>query len=263
MDTLAQNFHGLNKFTQESISKISQKIRALEAKRSPTAGVSGSVEYRRLLDRIGIVDDIVERNTQDISKGDKVLAKMDAKINNLKRKFLRIDSAFVITSELSNGGAGATALDERIRTLEDRALKLGTGTNGDVDDLGCKVVELSDRLDKAEAKGSDEYFTMEDFTFGSYGDFAAFILEQKVPTCGMFWNIFSCLVIMRPKGQSGKERADEQHSSERINTSIFENNLLAAMGHARPAALFSTKGGTGVLVNSETGFGACTSYEKW
>jgi predicted nucleic acid-binding Zn-ribbon protein len=191
MDTLAQNFHGLNKFAQESISTISQKIRALEAKRSPTAGVSGSVEYRRLLDPIGIVDNIVERNTRDISRGDKALAKMDAEINTLKQKFSRIDSDHDIMSELSDGGAGATALDERIRTLEEWALKLGTDTNGDVDDLGCKVVELSDRLDKAEAKGSDECFTMEDFAFGSYGDFTPFMLEHKVPTCGMFWDIFS------------------------------------------------------------------------
>jgi predicted nucleic acid-binding Zn-ribbon protein len=186
MDTLAQNFHGLNNFTQESISKISQKIRALEAKRSPTVGVSGSVEYRRLLDRIGIVDDIVERNTRDITRGDKALAKIDSEINTLKRKFSRIDSDHDVTSDLSDGGAGLTTLDERIRTLEDRALQLGTDTNDDVDDLGCKVVALSDRLDKAEAKGSDECFTMEDFAFGSYGDFAAFMLEHKVPTCGMF-----------------------------------------------------------------------------
>jgi hypothetical protein len=68
MDTLAKNFHGLNKFTQENLSKIAQKVRAIKSKRGPTTGVSGSLEYRRLLDCIGIVDDIIERHTKDISK---------------------------------------------------------------------------------------------------------------------------------------------------------------------------------------------------
>jgi hypothetical protein len=68
---------------------------------------------------------------------------------------------------------------------------------------------------------------------------------------------------MRPKGQSGKERADKQHSSERINTSTFENKRLAAMGHARPGALYASKGGTGILVDSDKEFGACVSYDKW
>jgi hypothetical protein len=68
---------------------------------------------------------------------------------------------------------------------------------------------------------------------------------------------------MRPKGLTGKERADGQHSSERINTSTFENNLLASMGHTRPSCLYSSKGGTGELVESEKGFGACLTYVKW
>jgi hypothetical protein len=44
---------------------------------------------------------------------------------------------------------------------------------------------------------------------------------------------------------------------------MLENNLLAAMGHARPGCLYATKGGTGMLVESEKGFGAITTHEKW
>jgi hypothetical protein len=66
---------------------------------------------------------------------------------------------------------------------------------------------------------------------------------------------------MRPKGLTGKERADKRHASERINMSMFENNLLASMGHARPGCLYATKGGT--LAESEKGFGACLTYAKW
>jgi hypothetical protein len=70
---------------------------------------------------------------------------------------------------------------------------------------------------------------------------------------------------MRPKGLTGKERADEQHLSERINTSMFEDNLLASMGQghaARPGScLYATKGGT--LAEWEKGFGACLTYATW
>jgi hypothetical protein len=87
-------------------------------------------------------------------------------------------------------------------------------------------------------------------------------MDEKVPTSGIFWDLFSCLVNMRPKGLSGKERADEQHSSERISTTMFENNLLAAMSHVRPVCLYG-KGGTRALVELELGFGACKSYAQW
>jgi hypothetical protein len=35
------------------------------------------------------------------------------------------------------------------------------------------------------------------------------------------------------------------------------------MGHARPSCLYSSKGGTGELVDSEKGFGACLTYVTW
>jgi hypothetical protein len=129
--------------------------------------------------------------------------------------------------------------------------------------MDSKLEELGDRLDKAEAKGTDESFSMEQFNFASYGDFVNFMLTNKIPSCGMFWDIFSTLVLMRPKGQSGKERADKQRLSERINTSMLENNLLAAMGRVRPGCLYASKGESGMLVDSKKGFGAITSHEKW
>jgi hypothetical protein len=76
------------------------------------------------------------------------------------------------------------------------------------------------------------------------------VLDEKAQSSGMFWDLFSALVSMRPKGLSGKERADEQYSSERIKTTIFENNLLATMSHTRPACLYA-KGGIGMLVGIE------------
>jgi hypothetical protein len=56
METLENKFHGLRKFAQDNLSKIANKIRAIENKRPSGAGVSNSLEYKRLLDRIGITD---------------------------------------------------------------------------------------------------------------------------------------------------------------------------------------------------------------
>jgi hypothetical protein len=103
---------------------------------------------------------------------------------------------------------------------------------------------------------------MDQFAFGSFTEFAQMVLDEKIPSSGMFWDLFSALVSMRPKGMSGKERADEQYSSERIKTTILENNLLASMSHARPACLYA-KGGIGMLVGIEEGFGACESHAHW
>jgi hypothetical protein len=49
--------------------------------------------------------------------------------------------------------------------------------------------------------------------------------DKKIPTSGVFWDLFSVLVTMRPKGLSGKERADEQYASERIQTSVYSKTV--------------------------------------
>jgi tellurite resistance protein len=267
METLAKNFHGLHKFTQDNLAKISQNLGNIEAKWPSSGGVSSSLEYRRLLDRLRINDDdVIERHTKDIGKGDRAVAKLDSEVATLKRKFASIEGTYGNEVDLeSTRYTSMVNLDNRVLQLEDRAIHNGTGRDsGDkMGDINEKINELGNRMDKAEAQRSDVSFVMEDFNFASYGDFAQFMLNSKIPSCGMFWDIFSTLVSMCPKGQSGKERADEQHSSERINTSMLKNNLPAAMGHARPSCLYASMGGTGILVTSEKGFGACPTYEKW
>jgi hypothetical protein len=167
-----------------------------------------------------------------------VVAKLDLEVFSLKRKFASIEENYGADPDLLSTArhSSISSLDDRLGQMEERVVAGASDwvSDGKIEDIDSKLEELGDRLDKAAAKGTDESFLMEQFNFASYGDFANFMLTNKIPSCGMFWDIFSTLVSMRPKGQSGKERADEQHSSERINTSMLENNLLAAMGHARP-----------------------------
>jgi hypothetical protein len=54
--------------------------------------VTNSLEYKRLLDRIGIVDEIAEHQTKDIGKGDRGVARLNAEVENLKRKYDMIES---------------------------------------------------------------------------------------------------------------------------------------------------------------------------
>jgi hypothetical protein len=103
---------------------------------------------------------------------------------------------------------------------------------------------------------------LDEHVYPTYSDFADSVVKEKIPSSGLYWDLFGVLVNMRPKGQSGKERADEQHSAERIKTTTLENNLLAAMSHSHPACLYAT-GGVGVPVDFEGGFGACSSYSQW
>jgi hypothetical protein len=191
METLDKNFHGLKTFAQENLSKIAHKIREFENKRTPgNAGVSNSLEYKRLLDRMGIVDEIMERHTKDISKGNRNVLRLDAEFTNLKRKFDLMDAP------ATYGHLGSTEstsdLRDRVRMLENHALQ--TSSNDIHEDkyevLDHEVSRLSNRMDKVEAKGSEESFEMEGFTYSSYSDFTSTVLSDKIPSCGMFWDLF-------------------------------------------------------------------------
>jgi hypothetical protein len=117
-------------------------------------------------------------------------------------------------------------------------------------------------MERVEASGSDEAFKLDEQAFPTFSDFSDTVLKDKIPSSGMYWGLFSVLVNMRPQGLSGKERADEQNSSEWIQTSALENSLLASMSHSKPACHYA-KGGVGTLVELEEGFGACPSYAQW
>jgi hypothetical protein len=84
-----------------------------------------------------------------------------------------------------------------------------------------------------------------------------------VVSCGLYWDLFSVLVVMPPKQQTGKDRTDETHPSDRTKSTPKENDLAAAMSHDRPKVLFGKSGGTGKLVLLEDGFRACPTHAKW
>lgn len=100
-----------------------------------------------------------------------------------------------------------------------------------------------------------------EYIFTSEIDVGIWIEKHHVPSIGMFWDIFSVLVCMKPKCLSGTERADSLYSSERIHTTTAENNLSASMDYERPQILYGDSSGD--IGPIEAGFTSCKTHDKW
>jgi methyl-accepting chemotaxis protein len=129
----------------------------------------------------------------------------------------------------------------------------GTSNPSQLSDILRKLSDLEGRI-------SDDSFQLGGYTFSSEPELADWCKKEGVASCGMFWDLFSAMVVMIPKQQTGKDRADENYSSSRTATTNFENDLAASMSHERPCCLY---GKNDRLVPLEDGFGACPTRRKW
>jgi hypothetical protein len=150
-----------------------------------------------------------------------------------------------------------TDVKTAIQTLEQGSPALGSGSG-----LQGKVDKALKRLGEIEGRATGESFAMNGMTFCSRSEVADWLLAEKVPSCGFFWDLFSVMVSMKPKKHSGKERSDENYSARRTNSTTLENDLGASMTHVRPEVLYA-KRGHGDLERLEAGFAACASYAIW
>ena len=123
--------------------------------------------------------------------------------------------------------------------------------------------KLNDRVREIESRVSGESWNINngDFIFTSETEVGLWLEKEKVDSLGIFWDLFSVLVAMAPKRLTGKERADQQFSSDRIHTTTAENELAASMAYERPQTLYGDKSGN--LVSLEEGFGSCKTHDKW
>jgi hypothetical protein len=271
MFVLSNNLIRLKTYTVDSIGMIQRKIASLggtglaaspEGRGLPHADTS---QFDRLKVRLGNLERRNRESLQDVQAHGRDSVVVD--VAALKQQMDRMDHE---AGRISDQGSDekypkTNGMATRMLGLEASVNQLMEDTGSTLPNMGTigeQIEDLTKRVEKTEARGSDEVFEMDQFIYGSYSDFAQMVLDDKVPTTGVFWDLFSVLVSMCPKGLTGKERADEQYSSERIKTTTFENNLLAAMSHSRPACLYA-KGGVGVLVDLEEGFGACNLHSQW
>jgi hypothetical protein len=145
--------------------------------------------------------------------------------------------------------AGATNVEPRVQDFASGGLE-------------AKVDRALKRLGEIEGRATGESFSMHGQVFCSRSEVADWLLAEKVPSCGFFWDLFSVMVSMKPKKHSGKERSDESYSARRTKSTMLENDLGAAMTHVRPEVLYAKKG-SGELERLESGFAACSSYAVW
>ena len=123
----------------------------------------------------------------------------------------------------------------------------------EIDNLKRKMADLEG--------SSGQMFVHKRRIFRTKHDVKHWVVAEQIGSAGMFWDLFSTLVCMKPKNQSGRERADESYSAVRTKSTTLENELLASMSHLRPALLFAKS--NGALAAMEDGFGACDSHAAW
>jgi hypothetical protein len=161
----------------------------------------------------------------------------------------------------SHSNALLAALMERVDRLEGQhRTKIPKSTGYDVSGI---TPELEARFQTIERQCGSDCIYFNDKQFGSSFDLESWVGEQEIPSCGLFWDLFSCLAVMsHGKQQTGKGRADSKYLSQRTKTTLFEDDLLASMGHECPSCLFRAEVEDGVA-SKEFGFTTSTSYMHW
>jgi hypothetical protein len=69
-----------------------------------------------------------------------------------------------------------------------------------------QIDQLTEKLNSFDHTSSDGAVILPNHTFASYKDVRKFIEEEQVISVGGFLDLFSALVVMTPKQQSGKSR---------------------------------------------------------
>lgn len=171
-------------------------------------------------------------------------------------------------SNITSTNADVTNVTRRITNLEEIVSSLqqdlsdlqnslkNEGSMNELEKISSRVKEIESRV-----SGDSCSINHGEYIFTSETEVATWLEREDVPTMGVFWDVFSVLVAMAPKRLTGKERADQQYSSDRINTTTAENELAASMAYERPQTLYGDKQGN--LVPWEEGFGSCKTHDKW
>ena len=120
-------------------------------------------------------------------------------------------------------------LEEGIKELKDNVIDLqnslrSEGTETDVEKLNARIKEIESRV-----SGESVAINHGQFVFTSEMEVGIWLEKEENTITGIFCDIFSAMVAMAPKCLSGKERADQQYSSDRIQSTTAENELTALM----------------------------------
>eukprot|EP00978_Attheya_sp_CCMP212_P027801 scaffold94026_cov53-Attheya_sp.AAC.5 len=189
-------------------------------------------------------DDIMDTSPRD--------GEMSASLQELQEKVAHLTRS-------TNQKVGREQFEELKRDVNklEQRVKSGSGNSGSSTFFQVQLDQLLDKIMILEGRVIDESVKLDDYAFGSFSDFKTVFVEvEQVEMAGWFWDIFSILVVMKPKQLSGKDRADEQYSSLRVQSTPFENDLAASMTHEKPKLLYGA-------ASHKDGFGNIPSYADW
>lgn len=235
--TLSGNYKGLSKSYKTHIKALYGLIKGLTS------------ELQSIKSGNGAKDENEFEDFMETSPGEE----------GISESFQELQEKVAHLSGATNQKVGRDQFDDlkrAVNKLEDK-VKIGAGNAGTSSFYQLQLDQLLDKIMILEGRVIDESVKLDDFSFGSFSDFkSSFVEHEQVETAGWFWDIFSVLVVMKPKQLSGKDRADEQYSSLRVQSTPFENDLAASMTHEKPKLLYGS-------ASHKDGFGNIPSYADW
>ena len=93
-------------------------------------------------------------------------------------------------------------------------------------------------MDHLEANHGDATFSYLRTTFSSQLDVHEWIVEQLIGSSGSFWDLFSILVRMEPKKETGMQGALAIKAANQSNADILVLDLASSMSYERLYTLF-------------------------
>jgi predicted nucleic acid-binding Zn-ribbon protein len=186
---------------------------------------------------------------------------IEDKISGLRRRLVDLEHG----SHQGYSNQGDKAIEALRADLNETNKNLGnleSGGETQMDGTVAQQIELlQQRLKDVEARGGEQGFVLNEHTFSSFAELKDWVKDKNIPLCGAYWDPFSIMVSMSPGQLAGKAHADKAYSSSRTQTTVFENDLLAAMTHKKPECLYGKT--TGEMSTQIDVFRACPSYKEW
>jgi hypothetical protein len=164
MSTLSQNLHRLRQFTQESLGVIQQRMLSLEnggGSNSGSPAFERTQEYQRMVQRVDVLEGQAKSYVCN-TRRDSETSNLDVEVSVLKRRLDQMENTTNYGEEHIGSGSGQGWLEmltRRVTKLKDNSDIGGSGLpSHDDSDIKDGIDGLAKRLDKAEARGSDEIF---------------------------------------------------------------------------------------------------------
>jgi hypothetical protein len=196
------------------------------------------------------------QNTYSHSDLDNLRHVMQQEIDGLT---LRLDTVGTRGTRGPAVGGTNVRLQEDLLELSTRMDSFVCGSNDARWELEIWVLRAA--MDHIEDRVSDTGFELDNFSFLSKAELRKFVIDEEVPSAGQCWDLFSVLVVMKPKNLTGKELAANRFSAECVSTTTLENDLALSMLHDQPGLLFGLEGG--LTAAADKGLAMRPSYLKW